>query len=127
MTHSEDLDAEGMPDLDDSLPQKELSGDAQEGMVPPRDYNQAPTDYWAHDTLEQRLREEVPDRLTPSDENPPLMDPTEDELHDGPAEVVQTGDEGGALSAEEAAIHVTDKPPGAVDRDRDSYTGDPIP
>lgn len=126
MSHSEDLDAEGMPDLDDNLPQKELSGDAQEGMVPPRDFNQAPRDYWTKDTLDQRLAEELPDRLTVEEQTPRLMNPTSEDQAQGSRQV-QTGDEAGGLSAEESAIHVTDKPPGAVDRDRDSYTGEPIP
>ncbi len=54
-THGEELDAEGMPDLDDSLPQKEMTGDAQEGLIPPADHKQAPDDIYAQDTLEQRL------------------------------------------------------------------------
>jgi hypothetical protein len=36
------------------------------------------------------------------------------------------GDEGGYPSAEEAALHIVDEAPGAVKRDIDSYTGEPI-
>jgi hypothetical protein len=125
-THGEELDAEGIPDLDDSLPLKEMTGDAQEGLIPPADHKQAPDDIYAQDTLDQRLREELPDRLSRSDDAPHLMDPGSEELQDGSA-VAETGDEAGALSPEESAIHVTAEPGGVVHRDVDSYTGEPIP
>jgi len=38
LSEDEDLDSEGQPDLMGALPQKEITGDAQEGEVPPRDY-----------------------------------------------------------------------------------------
>src|SRR5947209_5764923 len=62
--HGDELDAEGVPDLDGAEP-----GDptAHEGMIPPRAHKQAPDDYWHQDTLEERLREEVPDRVRGSD------------------------------------------------------------
>jgi hypothetical protein len=127
-SHSEELDAEGIPDLDDSLPEKEITGDAQEGLIPPSDHKLAPDDIYARDTLDQRLREEVPDRISEQDEEAPrLMDSSSDDFEDRSAAETETGDEGGALSAEESAIHVTDEPPGVVDDDRDSYTGEPIP
>ncbi len=55
------------------------------------------------------------------------MDSASDDLEDRSVAETETGDEAGALSAEEAAIQVTDEPPGVVDDDRDSYTGEPIP
>src|SRR2546430_4964683 len=63
LPEDEDLDSEGQPDLIGALPGKEITGDAQEGEVPPRDYKQAPDDYFHQDTLDERLREEVPDRV----------------------------------------------------------------
>ena len=63
LSEDEDLDSEGQPDVMGALPQKEITGDAQEGEVPPRDYKQAPDDYYHQDTLDERLREEVPDRV----------------------------------------------------------------
>src|SRR6202521_3651430 len=63
LPEDEDLDSEGQPDLIGALPGKEITGDAQEGEVPPRDYKQAPDDYFHQDTLAERLREEVPDRI----------------------------------------------------------------
>ena len=41
LSEDEDLDSEGQPDLMGALPGKEITGDAQEGEVPPRDYKQA--------------------------------------------------------------------------------------
>ena len=122
LPEDEDLDSEGQPDLIGALPGKEITGDAQEGEVPPRDYKQAPDDYWHQDTLEERLREETPDRIRPDVEEVRLID---DESEDGGGELrSERGDEGGYPSAEDAAMHVVDEAPGAVNRKIDSYTGD---
>ena len=105
-----------------ALPGKEITGDAQEGEIPPRDYKQAPDDYFHQDTLDERLREEAPDRIRPDVEEVRLIDDTSE---DGGGELrSERGDEGGYPSAEDAAMHVVDEAPGAVDRKIDSYTGD---
>src|SRR3979411_499698 len=83
LPEDEDLDSEGQPDLMGALPQKDITGDAPEGEVPPRDYKQASNDYFHQDTLDERLREEVPDRVTPDVEEVRLID---DESEDGGAE-----------------------------------------
>jgi hypothetical protein len=108
--HSEDLDSEGIPDLDDELRAKEITGDPQEGMVPIRDYQQGADDVYARDTLDQRLAEEEPDRLTAPEDSPRLMDPVAGDLEDRNDIEAETGDEAGALSAEEAAIHPIERP-----------------
>ena len=108
--HSEDLDSEGLPDLDDELRAKEITGDPQEGMVPTRDYQQGADDIYARDTLDQRLAEEEPDRLTLPEDSPRLMDPESGDLEDRNEFEPETGDEAGALSAEEAAIHEIKRP-----------------
>src|SRR5438874_10084138 len=124
LPENEDLDSEGQPDLIGALPQKEITGDAQEGEVPPRDYKQAPDDYYHQDTLDERLREEVPDRIKADQEEVRLLD---DEFEDGGGELrSEKGDEGGYPSAEEAAMHIVDEVPGAVNKKIDSYTGDPV-
>ncbi len=124
LPEDEDLDSEGQPDLLGALPGKEITGDAQEGEVPPRDYKQAPDDYFHQDTLDERLREEVPDRVSPDVAEVRLID---DESEDGGGELrSELGDEGGYPSAEDAAMHVVDEAPGAVNRKIDSYTGDPV-
>ena len=124
LPENEDLDSEGQPDLIGALPGKEITGDAQEGEVPPRDYKQAPDDYFHQDTLDERLAEEVPDRIRPDVDQVRLLD---DESDDGGAELrSELGDEGGYPSAEEAAMHVVKEAPGAVNRKIDSYTGDPV-
>jgi hypothetical protein len=122
LSEDEDLDSEGQPDLMGALPGKEITGDAQEGEVPPRDYKQAPDDYFHQDTLDERLREEVPDRIKADVDEVRLID---DESEDGGGELrSEFGDEGGYPSAEEAAMHVVKEAPGAVNRKIDSYTGD---
>jgi hypothetical protein len=124
LSEDEDLDSEGQPDVMGALPQKEITGDAQEGEVPPRDYKQAPDDYFHQDTLDERLREEVPDRVKADVDEVRLLD---DEFEDGGGELrSEKGDEGGYPSAEEAAMHVVDDAPGAVNKKIDSYTGDPV-
>lgn len=123
LPEDEDLDSEGQPDLMGALHQKEITGDAQEGEVPPRDYKQAPDDYFHQDTLDERLREEVPDRIRPDQQEVRLID---DESEDGGELRSELGDEGGYPSAEDSAMHIVDEAPGAVDKKIDSYTGDPV-
>jgi hypothetical protein len=124
LRENEDLDSEGQPDLIGALPGKEITGDAQEGEIPPRDYKQAPDDYYHQDTLDERLSEEVPDRVRPDVEEVRLID---DESEGGGAELrSELGDDGGYPSAEEAAMHVVTEAPGAVDKKTDSYTGDSV-
>ena len=124
LPENEDLDSEGQPDLDGALRQKEITGDAQEGEVPPRDYIQASDDYYQPDTLAERLRKELPDRIRPDVEEVRLLD---DESEDGGGELrSEFGEGGGYPSAEEAAMHIVKNAPGAVDEDIDSYTGDPV-
>src|SRR6202165_5134645 len=111
LAEDEDLDSEGQPDLIGALPQKEITGDAQEGEVPPRDYKQAPDDYFHIDTLDERLREEVPDRLSADVEEVRLID---DESEDGGGELrSELGDEGGYPSAEEGGRPIVGKARGA--------------
>jgi hypothetical protein len=124
LSEDEDLDSEGQPDVMGALPQKEITGDAQEGEVPPRDYKQAPDDYFHQDTLDERLREEVPDRVKADVDEVRLLD---DDFEDGGGELrSEQGDEGGYPSAEEAAMHIVEEAPGAVNKKIDSYTGDPV-
>src|SRR6202171_135959 len=123
LSEDEALASEGHTDLIRAAHQKEITGDAQEGEVPPRDYKQAPDDYFHQDTLDERLREEVPDRIRPYQEEVRLID---DESEDGGGELrSERGDEGGYPSAEDAALRLVDEAPGAVNRKIDSYTGDP--
>jgi hypothetical protein len=130
LPENEDLDSEGQPDLEGALPGKEITGDAQEGEIPPGDHYQALDDRVHIDTLDERLREEVPDRVTADVEEVRLLDDESDdggESDAGGGELrSEFGDEGGYPSAEEAAMHIVKEAPGAVSRKIDSYTGDPI-
>jgi len=78
-----------------------MTGDPQKGVWPPRD--RPLSGLLRQDTLDDRLRAEVPDRAR-SDYHPALLIDNESE----------TGDD---IDAE---------PPVAVDRDTDSYTGEKI-
>src|ERR1700674_3476743 len=80
LPEDEDLDSEGQPDLIGALPGKEITGDAQEGEVPPGDYQRVLDDTVHIDTLDERLREEVPDRVSADLEEVRLLD---DESSDG--------------------------------------------
>ena len=136
LPENEDLDSEGQPDLEGALPGKEITGDAQEGEIPPGDYQRVLDDTVHRDTLDERLREEVPDYVRADVEEVRLID---DETFDGGGRDdgsgpdygggelrSEFGDEGGYPSAEEAAMHVVDEAPGAVKRDIDSNTGESI-
>lgn len=123
LPENEDLDSEGQPDLIGALPEKEITGDAQEGEIPPREYKQAPDDYFHQDTLDERLRQERPDRVSYDEPEVRLLD---DESETGDDMQSELGDEGGYPSAEEAAVRVGQYAPGAVDSDIDSYTGEPV-
>jgi len=121
-----DVDAEGIPDLEAPLPGKVITGDAQEGITPPRDAPVAALDFGTTayeeevgESLDGRLRREEPE-LTEDDVFDDdqaedtvgrLIDPGDD-LSDG----YQLDDEKDAvagredadpatLSAEEAAVH----------------------
>src|SRR5438270_9040914 len=123
LPENEDLDSEGQPDLIGALPGKEITGDAQEGEIAPRDYKQAPDDYYHQDTLDERLAEERPDVVRADQEEVRLLDDGTETGGDLDSEL---GDEGGYPSAEEAAMRITTEVPGGVDRKVDSYTGDPV-
>src|SRR5947207_14539135 len=124
LPENEDLDSEGQPDLIGALPGKEITGDAQEGEIPPREYKQAPDDYWHQDTLDERLSGERPDRVRADEQEVRLVD---EESENGGGELrSELGDEGGFPSAEESAMHIVKEATGAVDEKTDSYTGDPV-
>jgi len=104
--------------------------------MPPSTHYRVLDDGFRVDTLDDRLREEVPDRVSADVEEVRLID---DESFDGGGADdgggpdhgggelrSEFGDEGGYPSAEEAALHIVDEAPGAVKRDIDSYTGEPI-
>jgi hypothetical protein len=117
-----DLDSEGIPPLEGALPEKEITGDSQEGIWPPRDYSLADR-LLRPDTLDDRLREERRDRVRPDDQAALLID---DEPETGDDIDAELSDDEAYPAAEEAAVHIAEEPPGAVDRDIDSYTGEKL-
>jgi hypothetical protein len=125
---------EGLPQLDPALPSKEATGDAQEGLVLPRDEPRAADD---HGTTaeEQREGEDLGDRLDREEpegegadrrqagrlieEHEGLDDHEKDEV----AEEAREDTEG--LSAEEAAVRVEEDLRGGSDRPDDRYVEEP--
>jgi hypothetical protein len=62
------LDADGIPDLEGPLPEKVLTGDAQEGVYPPGEHYHGANRYGttaeeeeAGESLDDKLSREVPD------------------------------------------------------------------
>lgn len=126
---------EGLPDLDPRLPQKEATGDAQEGLMLPRrdhprgaaDFGTTPAEQREGEPLGDRLDEEQPDvepggrdeagRLV--EEGRGLTDQEKDEVADD-ADADTRG-----KTAEEAAVRVEDDAPGGTSDDRDRYVEEP--
>jgi hypothetical protein len=97
------LDDEGIPDLEGPLPEKEATGDPQEGLMPPHDRPVAATDWGiteeeqqAGEPLDRRVAHELPD----IGETDPLDDIVRDQAaeeraredHD-PADEIAPGEE----------------------------------
>jgi len=122
----EPLEAEGVPDLEGPLPEKEATGDPQEGVAPPNYYPKASTD-WGTTAEEQRRLEPLDTRLqreepefVPGDVVPDedawrepvrLLDEGDEdvELEDDEKDLVAydaEDDEPDDFSAEEAAVHI---------------------
>ncbi len=116
-----DMDAEGIPDLEPPVNQ-------DEGQIPPRDYPQGAEEFGVT-AVEERLEEPIAERvlreepdfgsedyvasddtavagrlIAPGSEDVDVLDAEKDEV----ASLFEE-DEGG-LSAEEAAMHITDSP-----------------
>jgi len=119
------LEAEGIPGLDDAAKGKPETGDAQEGLIPPRDHPQGATEWGVTaeeqlegEPLDRKLRRETIDlaaieEASLEDQIGRIVEPESevDEI-DLTAEPYATdvGRDDGSLSAEEAAMHITDTP-----------------
>jgi hypothetical protein len=75
------LDEEGVPDLDGPLPEKELTGDPQEGETPPGDRPRASVD-WGTTANEQRLGEPLDIRIARELPEEGATDPADDVAFD---------------------------------------------
>lgn len=112
-----DLEAEGVPAIDDASLDTD---DPVEGMVPPRDYPLAvddrvtAADQVHGETLAERVRREQPDHQLPDDEPVGrLLQPDQGiaDLDDEPEEAADAvANDTAGLTAEEAAVHITDTP-----------------
>ena len=115
--HPSELEDEGVPDHEGPLVSKHLTGDGQEGVSPPADRPIASLDFGTTaeerregESLDGRLRRELPDRLPTGDPYPVgrLVEPDEGLAPDEADEAVafDAGPDSGGFSAEELAIHV---------------------
>ncbi|HEX7169044.1 MAG TPA: DUF5709 domain-containing protein [Acidimicrobiales bacterium] len=127
--NSQHLDSEGIPDLESPINQ-------DEGLIPPGDRPKGADEFGvtaregrAHEPLADRVTRELPN-LEPSDIDLADAERTYDELEAGmggrllepgsedvdviddekDAIAALVGEDEGALSAEEAALHITDQP-----------------
>lgn len=125
---------QGIPDLDPTLPAKEATGDAQEGVVLPGDEPRAAEEHGTTaeeqrggEDLDARLNREEPDRDEPErrrsgrliEDGEGLTDDEKDEV----AEEAPNDTQG--LSAEEAAVRVDEDARGGTDGSRDRYVEEP--
>src|SRR4051812_17930818 len=117
------LEEEGIPDLSDALPSKRATGDAQEELPPPRDYEVAVGDYGttaaeqrAGEPHELRLGRELPDETTETADSPYPVDPDQavgrlvadregGTNKDQDLEAHDVGSDGGGYAPEERAMH----------------------
>ena len=126
-----ELEDEGIPDQSDALPLKEITGDAQEVLAPPRDYPVAADDWGTTaaeqregEPLELRVQRELPDTLGEADpDSTPypedrdervgrlVADPEGGTNKDQDVWAQSVGADGGGLAPEERAMHI-EEPPG---------------
>ena len=110
-----EMEAEGLPEVEDQPPGIDVET-AVEGMMPPRDYPVAATDYGTtaaeeavDEPLSSRVQREQPDVFR-ADTEPVgrLVSPDADtNLDEEAAELAdQERDDTGGLTAEEAAMHI---------------------
>lgn len=131
---SSSFEDEGVPDMGYTLDQKEVTGDAQEGMEPPRDtaiavdeYGTTAAEMAEGEPHDLRISREEPDVLAEVDSDPDYSDSAADPYSEGAGQdvgrIVETdegaradhepdviaydaGTDGGGFSAEEAAMHL---------------------
>jgi len=127
------LDEDGIPDLAGPLDQKAATGDPQEGVPPPSDrpvsFDWGVTEAEADvgEPLSVRVSHERPDfgegaEVLADADQIVLLDDAGDGIEDREKDLVaDASTDEPSLSAEEAALHVVDDAPGAVDRETDSY------
>lgn len=121
MSDPSDLEAEGIPPIDDAPPGLHDEYNQIEGMMPPRDepvgareFGITPQEERQQEPLAQRVLREEPDVLPRMGDEPVgrLVEPDQGMVdYDVEEESVafETADADG-LTAEEAAMHITDRP-----------------
>jgi hypothetical protein len=132
--HTRTLDEEGIPDLQGPLPEKEATGDPQEGGAPPSevpaslDYGTTAREEHDREPLDRRLTRELPDVRDPSEDvgdhgGVVLIEEDEGAATDNDADMAARGADPGleGLSAEESAVRIEAEAPGATTDDDPGY------
>jgi hypothetical protein len=118
MEHDRTLDEEGVPDLEGPLPEKEATGDPQEGLPPPNDRPRASVDFGITaeeqaqgESLDRRIEREEPDLPIAADPAGVSLVEDDESSIDGLdvepellGDAVPAGDD--LLSPEERALHI---------------------
>jgi len=130
-----ELDESGVPDLGGPLPDKAATGDPQEGVPPPSerphsfDWGVTDAEQRAGEPLSIRAEHERPEvtddpygASSDDEDQVVLIDDTVDGVEDREKDLIaDAATDEPSRSAEEAAVHVTDEPPGAYDAPDDDY------
>ena len=118
------LEDEGIPDPDEQPPGVDRSGGTAEGIVAPRDFPQAVEDLrttaageLSDEPLAERVLREEPDfgerrRASDLGEGRVVQPDAGGEYDDTPEEVGELMGDTHGMTAEEAAVHVVEDPPG---------------
>jgi hypothetical protein len=120
MSDPSDLEAEGIPPIDDAPPGLEDQYNQIEGMMPPGDQPMGATEFGVtaeeerqQEPLAERVRREEPEvSVGTGDVLGRLVEPDQGmvDYDDEESSVASESDDADGLSAEEAAMHITDTP-----------------
>jgi hypothetical protein len=115
MDGDNELDAEGIPDLEGPLPEKAATGDPQEGLSPPADrpasfdYGVTEAEQRVPEPIDVRLRREQPDEVRDDDEPIVVVEPGDEDIgliDDEKDLVARDAGGAGAVGPEDAAMHI---------------------
>jgi len=118
-----DLESEGVRDDVGPLPEKEMTGDGQEGIIPPGDqprgagsFGTTAAEQRAGESVEARRAQELPNRYAGRRRDPEveqLVEPGSEEFDDVEDQLVGEEEPGDGMpstrAAEEAAMHIVDE------------------
>lgn len=115
-----DLEAEGIPAIEDAPPGMDDAYNQVEGMMPPRDHPMGAEEFGitqdeqrTDEPLAERVRREEPETMPADDAGVGrLVEPDQGVagLDDEPTNIAGDSADSAGMSAEESAVHITDTP-----------------